>query len=332
VILSHSGAWEYLRSRMLRNIPPQTVSFYRSGLNTAEWRRNGSYVVTSMDSGSVEIDADHSELSQALLGDSEHLLDHAHEHIVLIQNAIDGIWTSPAWFLVTSYYMTFYSVMAVLRLLGDCPMWFDFRALTHFEVLSGLVVKGKSAGTYDFLVEPSGNATRATVRCKQKRLKPHEAAWNKFNLILIEANRKSEHTSNDRESRYLGVLLRSFAVLGFDWPSQLRNEVNYHPGLGYREVLRDGSIDVVRFYKRLDLKDESNFLSLLESTWAEVEAHPSLRSRSKLLSLCAILCVSIAIDLHSELIANGLDPRWNNLRSTFLRDHNIPGNLLSRAT
>ncbi len=318
--------WQHLRSLCFSAIPVDAAAYHVRAVPLHDWRLRGSYQVLACSKKSITIEAAGIEIGSALLADAEHLLDHAAEqHATLRSFITEPAWHSPAWASVTAYYWAFFSALAITRITGRTTWHLRKLALTDLRKLASAVAQ-PSAGALFFDLGPPLSAMNRTVVLQPSGLHLHSAVWKRFEGLLSEVFLHSDQSASPLEYRMLRSLHEVFVRLGFDWPSEVRNLVNYRPGYAYREVIRDTPIDAASFIRR---KSPLTFEALVSSMEDEVvKVKPSsgggqdLGLSCRILVLFAVTLAKLARELHSELVdRNSTDRRWVNLRRAFLQAH-----------
>ena len=121
----------------------------------------------------------------------------------------------------------------------------------------------------------------------------HDALWTRFHEIITKLFGYADQLANPLEYRMLWCVQEMCSRLSADWPSRVRNLVNYLPGGAYREVIRATEIDAAQYVRRrLPFNAEK-----LVSTFEDEVVHGELIERS-----------------------SG-DRRCSNARRTFLQTH-----------
>lgn len=318
--------WQYLRSLALDAIPKQTRVYHTRAVPLNKWRSRGAFYVLSSTKKQIVIEAAGAEIGSALLADTEHLLDHAAEHSACVRNAVvEGSWSSPAWTVVTAYYWGFFSALALTRLTGRSAVFLDRQALSELRTMASSEEQ-PGAGALYLAVAPYTTATTRTMILRPSRAQLHDAVWTVTHRLVSEVSAESSEYANPSEHRLWSALKRAGDRLGADWPSRLRNAVNYKPGCGYREVTRTGEIDIARHMARFTLNSVNDLIDEFENEVIAITARLSdpgadVRLSSRLLGLYAVLTAFIVDTLHVDVLERQRgDQRWRNLRSRFLAE------------
>lgn len=322
-MIAQATGWQRLRAMSLDAIPLGTRVYHTKALPLNLWRNKGYFKVVSCTKSLVSIEAAAHEIGGALLADTEYLLDHAAEHQASIRDAVaDANWRSPAWMLVTVYYWGFFSAMALTRISGHSVWFLDKKALGQFKTLAGAAVQ-PSAGALYLVLEPyvSGTVRRMTLRPSKSQL--HDASWTRVAGLVAEIFAQCDRNANTSEYRFWKALKRIADLWGFDWASKLRNVINYRPGYGYREVVKDRGIDSVKYLRQHTPISFNDLVDALETESAAIRAgtEPAeeIALGSRLLGLYSISLTLINETLHSEIISRQSgDARWKSLRNAFL--------------
>jgi hypothetical protein len=314
--------WQSLRSLALDAVPRGSSAYHVTSMPLNQWRRHGAFTVTSCTKAEILIEASGVEIGTALLSDTEHLLDHAAEHQVqLYQLVVGNSWHSPAWAVVTTYYWAFFSVLGITRLCGRSAWFLDKSALTELRKLGGSLVHPGGGALY-FSVDRYLSETVRTMTLRPSKRQFHDAVWTCIKRIIGEVFAACDEETNSLEYRLWNALEKSANRFGPDWPSKLRNAVNYIPGCGYREVISRSEIDVVRHMRQRTPTTIEALIGHLEDALVEISPNGcpehDIKLFSRLLALVAIVLARIAHSLQDEILdRQGGDQRWRTLRTRF---------------
>jgi hypothetical protein len=320
--------WQQLRSSSLDAIPAEASVAFTAPKTINRWRRDGCYTVTAASGDKITLVATGNEFGAALLSDAEHLLDNAAEHQASLCSATEpNAWLSPAWAVVTIYYWGFYAALALTRLLGKTIWFLDKEAIADFKHLASTPGAKLGAGAYRLDCDAYVSATDRTIALQRDHARLHEAVWRCTTRCLRQA-RLDARTTNIGEERLYSAIEDAAKKLGEDWPSAIRNTVNYRPGCGYREVLKKGQIDTLRYLKKAERLTIEKIVDALEDELraivktADPAENPAARCR--LLLHLTLLLHALTTNLHQELIERrAFDRRWTNLRTNFLQRQGV---------
>lgn len=329
MIIPKGTAWQHLRALCFDALPAGATSHYTRAVPLDTWRHQGSFHVLTCTKKFIVIESSGVEAGSALLADSEYLLDHAAEQHATVRNFLTRLdWHSPAWAAVTAYYWSFFSAMALTRMVGNTIWFLDRAALTEFRKLAGETYQ-PGAGALNVMVGNYLSATNREVVLRPSKAQLHEALWIRFHELAEELLSHSDAKANSLEYRMLWCLVEARRRLGTAWPSKVRNLVNYRPGRAYREVTRGTEIDAAPYVRRKSPFTSEKLISSFEDEVVKVKlgAQPAecLPLACRLSVLLAITVAEIARDLHFELMERtSADRRWCDLRRSFLQRH-CPG-------
>jgi hypothetical protein len=321
-VIPRGTGWQHLRALSLDTIPLGTRVFHTRAIPLHEWRNRGSFHVTTCTNRLITIETASAEIGSTLLADVEYLLDRAAEHQVGIHDALtSGKWYSPAWALVTTYYWSFFSSLALSRLAGRSVWFLDRPAVSQLRVLSGSTVQ-PSAGAMNMTIDRFVSATNREITLRPSRAQFHDAAWLALYRLIDDVYDHCDQNSNQSEYRLWWSLKRVGELWGPAWPSKVRNRVNYRPGWGYKEVTRRDRIDTM---KELRQSSPLGFDKLVEKLEDEVIAIRSgrgpeneLEAGARLLGSFTMTISALVGVLHEEIITRQAgDQRWRNLRDSF---------------
>jgi len=320
-VIPQGTGWQYLRALSLDTIPVGTSVFHTRATPLHDWRIKGTFQVNTCSKKLITIETAGIEIGSTLLADVEYLLDHAAEHQAAIHDSLTiANWYSPAWTLVTTYYWSFFSALALSRLVGRSVWFLDRAALIQLEGLSGSGSHPPPGAMY-LNVGGFVSATNREVTLEPSRTKFHEAAWLAVHKLISDVFAHADEASNPLEYRLWWSLKRAGERLGTAWPSVVRNKVNYRPGWGYREVRRD-RVDTM---KKMRQSSPLTFAALAEDLENQVIAIraniESLGAESQLLGSFTLALSALVKALHEETVTrqNG-DQRWGRLRNAFYDD------------
>ncbi len=320
--------WQTLRQRALDAVPPGSQSRYSAPVTLRQWQTAGAYTVATTAPQRVEIAAFSDEIGGVLLVEAEHFLDHAAEHqVVLFKQRTSDAWTSSAWQTVTVYYWAYFALLALTRLVGDSIWYVDDSVAAQLSTLAPAGSARVGAGPYRLRCGRILSVTQRQLDLRRAKGRSHDALWKLWGVIVDDLISTSAPLSGSEEERLFIAIRRAATTLGPDWPSELRNVVNYRPGFAYRA----GRMPA----RRISLKHIpvvphgfSDHLSSFESSVAAltpnlpVSAQPDVVAR--LLVDYTLVLHTLSRAVYSEVVdRSGLDKRWQRNRSGFLEKHGV---------
>lgn len=319
--------WQELRGMALDAIPSETRYSLNSPLPLSKWYLQGAYSLDSATKNSYSLTVSSEELGCALISDAEFYLDHAVEHQVSISsNILSDYWHSPAWMLVTFYYWCYFSATAITRMIGE-TVWFhtgDVRE--HFKNLlpTGNVCPG--SGSFRVKCGKISSVTHRELHLYQMSGRPHEDLWKLFFQTCDALHLRHGEKNSSLEARLFAVITRSCRVWGHNWPIELRNAVNYRPGVGYDFVRKTGTIGGFGFINKggYSIEEAVSEFEIAVSSAVRKDILQDGRSLFRMLVLLSVLLSYWSVELHGEIIdRNGLDSRWRHIRRNFIRENGI---------
>lgn len=321
------AVWQSLRQRALAAIPIGTVLPYKEPTSLSKWQSTGSYVVTGASSKRFSVIVPSVDLGAALLCESEYFLDHATEQQADIwaQLRANG-WGSPAWQVVSFYYWAYYLAMALTRLLGDTVWFVDSEAASRLSKLGPAGSPSPGAGTFRVECGPFVSATERELYLTKASGRVHDQLWKTWARTLDRLLSGIPKGAGDaNEERFYLAQQRANHALSPEWPSKLRNLVNYRPGYGYCAVRKTGVLESLRFVESDAPADVSDVISRFEANVLAIRAGFSLEDQPKLavkaLIHLAFLLHATVRELHSELLVrHSVDPRWARDRRSFVQE------------
>ena len=125
----------YLLQSLLQVVPPFTELEPYRDFNLNNWRKSGSYAVSTVSTKSFTLVVNNQrEYAAALFSDAQHLLNQVSEHRGHLMNVLaSGREPSPTWIFVTVYYMALYSAMAFTRTANKAVIYLDSVDFTRFR-------------------------------------------------------------------------------------------------------------------------------------------------------------------------------------------------------
>jgi hypothetical protein len=319
--------WQQLRQRALAVIPAGCYVPLARSPTLKNWIEQGAFTVTSTSSRSFEILASPQEVGSALFAEAAFFLDHASEHSVTTRHQLSSSkWNSAAWLVVTFYYWSFFLILSITRMLGKTGWFLTKDETDKLRRLANTAGPAPGAGPYALECGAPSTMSQIVVTLKKAAgSRVHDLAWRlMFDEIRALVTIKQSYGTGQLEERLFGAILQSVNVLGPFWPSELRNIVNYSPGVGYAAARRTSRIEVFgaiaidppcTFETALD-RLENNVAALLPSK----DLLEDLGTATKILVDMTFALESLAQGLHTEIVErHSFDLRWLNARNKFLR-------------
>lgn len=331
--------WSDLRSSALDAMPSQTYS-HAGRWDLDAWRASGEGRAVSSNKSSITILAPPFSYAGALLTDAQHYLDHAAEHRAFISKLASSAGEcSPSWVVVSVYYWGLFSSLALSRLFGAPVIYFDKTQMATFAAGLPQTSPQPGAGAFTLVAAPmTSTSARTLVLSKIGSMHFHEATWQHVikelsnRLTTVQSLRKGlvlNRTQSDEQDLFKTLTAYGFHP-GEQWPSRLRNKVNYQAGLSYRSVLGSNPLDMYRFLRRASYVDISDAVSALDEFQAvspAVGPESALKPASKALFLKTLLLNVLAEELVEEVLERwGHSKQWLLRRQRFLRGQLPNGN------
>ncbi len=237
------NVWQEARSLALDAIPIGVSHTFGRPNTLGSWTQAGYFTVSASSSKGYTLVVPAMEFGSALIGNAEYLLDHAAEHQVFLWRAQSsgGTW-SPAWLVITWYYWAFFLVLAATRLIGRTA-WFVDADVSRVLAAAGAAGRKAGSGTYRVNCGTSVGATAREISLRKAHGRLHDNVWRAWFDICTEWLQKyPSGTGSAGEERAFRAIKRSGDILGREWPSAIRNAINYRPGFGYDAVRRSGRL------------------------------------------------------------------------------------------
>lgn len=316
------GIWQEIRASALDSITSQYPLTPANMYSLVEWLKAGSYSCQTATKSEFSLLVYSDDVGGALLGDAEYFLNHASEQRAAAFAAIEHRKpASDAWLLITYYYWAYFSALAITRMTGKTTWFLDS---THVALLKGAAPSGAGGGggAYVLELESPQNATQRILRVKRSKERLHEAVWDRLYKSLagwVDAARAQG--SRTLEGRMYAALLQTAARHGRDWPSRIRNTVNYRPGAAYDAVTGSRRLRMMSF-ARPEPMSRVDVISEHEAAFSAAGAtlDPSCNGTvcaQLLMTLCYLLN-DLAASIHSELVDRlSLARSWSILRAKY---------------
>jgi len=185
-------------------------------------------------------------LLKALVGDIEYFYTKTIVQYCNLLRAQNNL--SACWRIVTQYYFSFFSVTTLLRFLHRGHTYLDgdqakriSDILTLFSEHGLTVIK---RGNYKFYIEQTTNPDELCLVLIQSDTS-HDQTWNLVSEVLSELLADS---TRDDEYTILMTLKKIINCYQYNFPSTLRNQVNYQAKYGLESIKNQ-----LQFYKITDL-------------------------------------------------------------------------------
>jgi hypothetical protein len=266
------------------------------------------------------------EFGGVLLTETEFYMDHAAEHQASLWKQLSGgAWQSAGWQLVTVYYWAYFLAVSLTRLLGRSVWYIDDTVASHLTTLAA--TGGRvGAGTFAVTCGSSISLTDREVLLKKGSGRVHDHLWRVVFAAIESFVKLSPPTVGSLEERLYTAVLQSSRFLGSDWPSAVRNLVNYRPGVGYGAVRRLVGIPAIKRHEQ-PVKFE-NLLERFENDVAALDASRALEAQiaaaSKSLVTLTFMLNALVREIYKDTLSrSGLDRRWDRSRDRFLTSHGV---------
>ncbi|KJV05770.1 hypothetical protein [Methylocucumis oryzae] len=223
---------------------------------------------------------------------------------------------SPAWQYVTSYYLFFFSITTLFRLLHHGFVYLNdsqAQKLTRLITLLGSQPINISSGNYSFLVSEI-LTDYVTVDLKFIGSDVHKNAWNKSKTLIDDIRRNCRR--NNDEKTILDALSIINNSIGASFPSETRNKVNYNGIYGVESI--DNKI-----YRNGLITNTNSFSKQIISY--EKPLSDDINSYIKYSCLYGSYIFSLTHKLYEEYRARSSKPNnaFHNLRESLLKKNNI---------
>ena len=318
-----------MRQRALDAIPPGSNADFRAPLTLAAWQAQGTYTISSISSTKFTVAAAPVDFGGALLSDAAFHLDHALEHQASLMKTLAGDqWSSPAWAVVTFYYWSYFSAMALSRMLGHTVWFVTPEVAKQFSLLAPTGSITLSRGTYELSCGANLSAGVREIQLVKRSRRIHEQLWTTiFGLMSTIHKEVGAGVASAQEERLFLAIIDSARVLGDDWPSALRNVVNYRPGFAYTAPRFRKCVDTFA-YLSAQRQTIDGLIDRLENSNLAMRHTPSVEEQpnvaARMLVDLTLLFSRIAHALHDEIVdRTGVDKRWLASKRRFAQQQGL---------
>lgn len=176
--------------------------------------------------------------------------------------------SSTNWDLVTDYYYGFYLAGFLLRLCLRGTLYFDDKAKRVVRAVVDAHTNGVSTfgNNCYFIANIDDNTCEYTITLVSANGgKTHELVWQQVTCLLLTL--KKACVSGSDEHTVLSIIEEISNALGSNFPSKLRNKLNYHPYYAVRELNKEYSrpprrddwlTPILSYVKHYEDRDQSN--------------------------------------------------------------------------
>lgn len=325
----HQGIiWQKIRQCALDTVPEGCRVSYASPPTLDTWLKKGAYSVATASKDKLILHASHIDIGAALLTDASFYADHVIEHSAFLRNHLScGRWNSSAWLAITTYYWSFFSVLAFTRIIGRTIWFVDQDRAKFLKGLAGKGTNGLGAGVYRLTcgkMLSSGYREIELKKSNQTRL--HEAIWYLWYDMLREwVDPVNAAKSPSPELAPYHAIVKAANILGKAWPSDLRNLLNYRPGIGYGTVRKNTPSAIFSKVATDPAGKIDKIISQLETHVAGLQKGESLNDQIAFATVILFnmtIITDILINLLIEDVSDrrSIDPRWLEARLSFARE------------
>lgn len=314
----------------MSTIPPECRAPINERNSLALWHQRGYFIVQGATKRRFDLRTAPVDLGSALLADTEHFLDCAAEHHVSLRRYVNATdWLSPAWTTVTFYYWAYFLCLAVTRLLGQTVWFLDRKSVRTLLSLASNSSGSPGGGSFILTCGAVTSMSERELTLTKAGGRVHDELWIQWaKLCESKLNRLTTGSSTSLEERLFTALVRASQLLGQDWPSAFRNAVNYRPAFAYSAVRRMRVLKSFTHLRTPPTYDCTSILNSFEANLAPLRNAGSIASEpqavAELLIHYTFLMHALADALYWELLdRHGLDRRWGENRTRFLRNNNI---------
>lgn len=208
--------------------------------------------IVNLSGKTFEIEIDSDRFYKCLINDIELFYTRTIIQYVDVENSR---LSSNSWRFVTQYYFSFFSVTTLFRILKFGFTFFSKQEVDSFNILATSILKSKvqiTTGNYSFKylrLETNGNVI---VELSEVGEGIHNKTWHKASDLINTFYTKSD---ND-EKTILSILKQMAKEYKGDFPSEMRNTINYHGQFGMdsinnRFIFSDTILPVEKYIKKI---------------------------------------------------------------------------------
>lgn len=327
--IPRGAMWQRLRQQALSSVSPEARVAFRAPTSLGNWQAQGSYSISSTSSSRFSLVVQSEDFGGALFSDASFHLDHALEHQASLMNALQGGgWFSPAWQVVTFYYWSYFCAMAVSRMLGQTVWFVTPDVARQFSRMSAAASATPGQGTFEVRCEEVVSAGFRAVRLIKKGRRLHEQLWaTTFRALKSMFDEFPTGTMLPDEERLYRAIFATVEILGDDWPSALRNLVNYRPGFAYTAPRFIASLETLAY---VDAPGQTigSIVDRLENSTITMRNDPQVATQPRIavrmLVDLTLLLNRIAHGLQDEIIERTkIDRRWRNNQRRFSEQQGV---------
>jgi hypothetical protein len=222
---------------------------------------------------------------------------------------------SPAWQYVTSYYLFFFSITTLFRLLHKGFVYFnDSQAKNLSRLLTALGNQAINinSGNYSFSVSEI-LTDYVTIELNFVGSDVHKNTWNKSKSLIDDVRINAR--KNDEKS-ILDALSIINNSIGASFPSETRNKINYNGIYGLESVVNT-------IYRNGLIANTNSFAKQIIAY--EKPLNDDINSYIKYSCLYGSYIFSLTHKLYEEYRERNNKPKndFHNLRTSFLKKNNI---------
>lgn len=154
--------------------------------------------------------------------------------------------TSKTWSFVTFYYFSFFTITCLFRFLNKGFLFFSSEQIRRFEQFSLAVHSNPinlSVGNYYFSVKEINTYGNVVIIISEKGDSVHKSTWLQLETTLREF---LTNCDSDEAALY-NLLLSHFSKFKSEYPSNLRNKLNYNGESSLLDI--DDNIPIVELQK-----------------------------------------------------------------------------------
>ena len=240
-MLIYDSGFMYLRQEYI--LPLSKYSVHNSSINANGIKNilnEQKYTNFRFESNQYVFEFDESLLLKAQLADAWKAYIRAIiQRDAACKNYIHQPDYCPNWSIVTDYYFAFFCACTILRLTFKGNMYIDFRLA---KKISGFItdILGNPVkfpdGNIKYAIRTSLSYGKYELVIQKSDKSTHEDIWIQMAGLIEEIY---EHAGAGTDEKLILTSFKSvFDVLGDNFPSSLRNEVNYQLQYGYLAITK----------------------------------------------------------------------------------------------
>ena len=233
-MIVYDDAYRHVRTKYLVPLSKYSVNYqHLSKNNIKEALLLSKFTSVEREDKDLVFFFDNDLLLKSLLGDVELFFIRAilQKQDILKCNEID---LSANWSIVTNYYHSFFCASLMLRLCFRGNIFLDAESKNNLEDVISSVLGEKAALDSNQFYRINSIDGQYVLRLSKSDANTHEVVWKKLNELIKEIKQETKNGSD--EATIIKNILVINSKIGANYPSKLRNRINYQPLYGLKAI------------------------------------------------------------------------------------------------